>query len=398
MIRHLVKLMWNRKRSNALLIAEVFGSFLVVFAVATLGLFFFSNYRRPLGFEWRDAWSVEVDFPQESFAEFDPKDVELFSRLVAEARTVPEIRGAIALDDPPFSFGSRRNSFEVEGRSIEFEFDEVDERAASLLGLRLVAGRWFGPEDAALAHRSVVIDRDLAHQAFGDENPIGRRLVPPEEGEPEQRVVGVITSYRTNGELARGKPFAFLYRPLGDVRYRPASHLLVKVPPGATAVLEERLIRRLRAVAPSWRFEVERLTDLRDMNFRLRLLPLVVGGVISFFLLLMVGLGLLGVLWQNVLRRTRELGLRRAVGAPRSRVHAQVIGEQVLLTTFGVLLGLVVVAQLPLFGLSQFVGRGVFVGAIAVAISTLYLLALACALYPSVLAGRVPPAEALRYE
>ena len=60
MIRHLLKLVWNRKRSNALIILEICASFLVVFVVATLGLFFLDNYRRPLGFEWKNVWNVRV--------------------------------------------------------------------------------------------------------------------------------------------------------------------------------------------------------------------------------------------------------------------------------------------------------------------------------------------------
>ncbi len=62
MIRHLLKLVWNRKRSNALMILEICASFLVVFVVATLGLFFLDNYRRPLGFEWKNVWNVRVGF------------------------------------------------------------------------------------------------------------------------------------------------------------------------------------------------------------------------------------------------------------------------------------------------------------------------------------------------
>ncbi len=61
MMRHLFKLVWNRKRSNALIILEIFFSFLVVFIVATLGVYFWDNYRRPLGFSYQDVWRIEVD-------------------------------------------------------------------------------------------------------------------------------------------------------------------------------------------------------------------------------------------------------------------------------------------------------------------------------------------------
>ena len=78
---------------------------------------------------------------------------------------------------------------------------------------------------------------------------------------------------------------------------------------------------------------------MRATAFRFFLTPLIVAGTLAFFLLLMVGLGLIGVLWQNLLQRTREIGLRRAAGASRAAVHRQVLLEQLVLTSLGVLIG-----------------------------------------------------------
>ena len=118
----------------------------------------------------------------------------------------------------------------------------------------------------------------------------------------------------------------------------------------------------------------------------------------AFFLLLMVGLGLIGVLWQNLLQRTREMGLRRAAGASRSAVHRQVIWEQAILTSLGVLLGVVVVVQIPILDLIGFIRPEVFAAGLGVSMAAIYLLAVLCALYPSAMASRLQPAEALRYE
>src|SRR5690606_9372552 len=60
-IRHLLRLVWNRKRANALLMLEIFFSFLVVFVVSTAVAFAVSSYRRPLGFAWQDVWWVQAD-------------------------------------------------------------------------------------------------------------------------------------------------------------------------------------------------------------------------------------------------------------------------------------------------------------------------------------------------
>src|SRR6185436_14479642 len=138
---------------------------------------------------------------------------------------------------------------------------------------------------------------------------------------------------------------------LGDPKHRPPRALLVRVRPGTPAAFEEELTRRMQAVARDWSFEITPLEQMRTSAIHRTLTPLIVGGIVAFFLLLMVTLGLLGVLWQNLLQRTREIGLRRATGASRAEVHRQVLMEQILLTTLGVFLGTVLVAQIPILDL-----------------------------------------------
>ena len=62
MIRHLLKLVWKRKRANALLIVEIFASFVVVFAVVTLAASMLMRWRKPLGFDYHDVWRARIEF------------------------------------------------------------------------------------------------------------------------------------------------------------------------------------------------------------------------------------------------------------------------------------------------------------------------------------------------
>jgi putative ABC transport system permease protein len=137
---------------------------------------------------------------------------------------------------------------------------------------------------------------------------------------------------------------------------------------------------------------------VRRRELRLRLSPLVAAAIVAGFLLLMVGLGLVGVLWQNVTRRTQELGLRRAVGAHRGSVHRQILLELMLITTIGIALGVITVIQLPLLAVWEFLTMPVMVAGLAVALLTIYLIAALAGFYPSWMATRVQPAEALHYE
>jgi putative ABC transport system permease protein len=118
---------------------------------------------------------------------------------------------------------------------------------------------------------------------------------------------------------------------------------------------------------------------------------------VCLFLLVNVALGLFGVLWLNINQRRAELGVRRAMGASGAAISGQVLGEILTLTTFGLLLGLLVAAQFPLLGVFN-IKAGVYLTAMVLATVGLYALAAGCALYPSQLAARIQPAVALREE
>jgi putative ABC transport system permease protein len=398
MTRHLLKLVWNRKRASALLILEIFFSFLVVFVVGTLAMYFWDNYRRPLGFSIQDVWQLQID-TKKTDDQHTPDEAAAFARLLREVQALGAVQAAAGAIGAPYEFGTYNAGMEVRRRYTEMEFNEVTTELKEVLGLRLVAGRWFQDGDEKLAWRPVVINRDLAREAFGGQDPVGKRLRDPakDSKDPEQRIIGVVDDFRRGGELSGPGNYRFDLKRLDSPEDRPGRIILIKVRPGTPAAFEQELMARAQRAAPEWSFEVKPLTQIRESYFRLRLIPLLAAATVAFFLLLMVGLGLIGVLWQNLLQRTREIGLRRAAGASRGEVHRQILMEQLLLTTLGVLLGALLVVQIPILDLIG-LRRPVFVGGLLFAMATIYLLSVLCALYPSALAARVQPAEALRYE
>src|SRR5262249_20592314 len=139
-----------------------------------------------------------------------------------------------------------------------------------------------------------------------------------------------------------------------DRRSRPPRNVLIKVRPGTTAALQERLIKRMQAAAPDWSFEVTPLADMRSSAIQFALVPLAAVGLVAAFLMLMVALGLLGVLWQSVTQRTREIGLRRAKGAARANVRRQILGEIAVMATLALLAGVLVAIQFPLLDIIYF--------------------------------------------
>src|SRR5687768_13514763 len=179
---------------------------------------------------------------------------------------------------------------------------------------------------------------------------------------------------------------------------RLGSHILVRLQPGTPAAFEEKLASRLQAISPTVTFRVRHMEAMRRNMLRSRFGPLILAGVVGLFLISMVGLGLTGVLWQNVTRRTRELGLRRALGATGSSVHRQILLEVALLATLAVIVGAILILQLPILGVFQIVTPAAFTAGFVGALATIYGLTILCGLYPSWLASKLQPADALRYE
>ena len=112
MTRHLLKLVWNRKRTNALLIVEIFFSFLVVFAVGTLAAYFMDSYRRPLGFTWKDLWVARIDMQQVSDDTFTQEQVDLFARLLKEVQLLDEVEAVAGTMVAPYDMGVLRQRAE----------------------------------------------------------------------------------------------------------------------------------------------------------------------------------------------------------------------------------------------------------------------------------------------
>ena len=414
MTRHLVRLIWNRKRQNLLLTIEILCAFLVVFVVAVFGLTFAVNARAPLGFETERVWTIDVGRPRTLAGQDDPeaaaaaeaREREVFSRLLAAVRELPQVEiAAAAFTGPYINAGWGSGLTLADGRKVDYLFNRVTDDFMPLLSMPIMAGRGFSREDDATTAQPVLINVRLARTIFGDANPIGRIIPERTERKPDpqhkpRRVVGVIEDFRQNGPYSMPELVLFdRIRLDGDAEGVP-ERLLIRVRPETTAAFEAVLVRRLQRESSDWSFGVSTMEHLRERKLSDYIMPLTVLSVLAGFLLLMVTLGLTGVVWQSVIVRLREFGLRRAAGASGASVRRQVFAEMAVMTSFAVIAGTAIVGQLPFLPLpgGLVVQAPVFIGAIALTAAAIYCLTLVCGWYPSRLAARIPPADALRYE
>ena len=394
MIQHLFTLIWNRRRSNFLLIAEIFLAFVVLFVVGSLLVYNQQNYRTPLGFAYEQVWRVSLDPGTQPQA----GRLAVVRRVLAQLRAMP---GVVAVGrtsfNTPFSGGTNGSPVGVgkeAERAVRTSGHWVEDPLRDVLQLPVVEGRWFDRRDDGSAIPPAVLTRSLAEQLFPKQISLGKVVG---RGGEAFRVVGLIEEFRADGDLSEPRPAMLMRVNPQDTIWGEASSMLLRVRPGAGAELERRMSTQILATAKGWSVTIDTLTEQRAAQLKRNLIPIVALVVVCGFLILNVALGLFGVLWQTINQRRSELGVRRALGATAGAISGQVLGEILVLTTFGLALGLLVAMQFPLLGVFS-VPAGVYLTAMALAAGGLYLLATACALYPSRLAAGIQPAVALREE
>jgi putative ABC transport system permease protein len=396
MARHIFKMVWNRKSANALVVLEIFISFLVLFAVVAMTTQFVSYYRTPLGFEYENRWDIGISTGGSGFGDA-PADMGMtIERMRVELEVHDQVESvAVAVFGP---YESGRSSTQWTDAEIRTHSMRVSLSYLETMGMTLEQGRWFEPSDEHVHWIPTVLSRELAEAAFGSEDPIGQVVIEKDDdGDDEYRVVGVVSTFRRQGEFA--PPVNVLFRaawPADPVRF-PRRHLQVELSAGTTAAFEETMMKTLQGVAPSWSFDLQSVEGMRESYVREHMVPIFAVSTVAAFLMVMVALGLMGVLWQNVTQRTRELGLRRAKGATQQNIYRQILSELLIVAGLGIVLGTIVVVQVPILDLAA-LDVEVFVKALVLSTVSLLSLTALCGLYPAWLATRIRPAEALHYE
>ena len=407
MIGHLVRLAWNRKRQNLLVVIELFLSFAVLFAITYTAAVHYYNWRQPIGFRTDRLWTVQLGYPYsgperadatEEYKAGRARAAEVIEQVIAAAESFPEVERAGTLW--PTVFYSRGGwGAEIASKSHRSLTDGhiLSDEMRDVIGLEVSAGRWFSREDDGAAAVPVILNARLARELFGDASPLGKELPTTRDITKPLRVIGVVDDFRHQGELAFPDNAA-IFRLSSLPFSRPVlpSALTLFVRPGTGAEFEERLVRALRAAAPEWTFDARSIEARREEAFRKTLAPIAVVAIVAIFLLLMVALGLTGVVWQNVTTRVQEFGLRRAKGATARDIRVQIFMELGVLATVAVAIGAALALQFP--PLTLLGPPSIKFISVAVAVGVIYLLTLLCAWYPSRLAIRIQPADALHYE
>ena len=298
---------------------------------------------------------------------FDPTGVELVSldfrlggldeasglpfaeTLIERVRALPGVESAaltrqLALDGSGFGLGGIRpedHPLPGDRETLGPDWNIVTPGYFETMRIELAEGRPFRELDRAGAPAVAIINQTLANQLWPGERPIGRRIVNPQPPDGEDIVLEVVgvekdRKYRSLGETPRG----YIYVPLAQ-RYSARLNLLVKREDGPSLVPAVRgVVRDLNPNLPV--VQAQALADYIAVGLLPQRIALSVAGSLGMVGLLLAAVGIYGVTAYSVSRRTREIGIRIALGAARGDVVRMVLRQGATLAGAGVAAGVVV--------------------------------------------------------
>jgi predicted permease len=328
---------------------------------------------------------------------------QLYEEIQQRLASVPGVASASLAGIVPLSGDNSMNSIHVQGyepktdENMNPNFNEVSPGYFQTMGIPILLGRGFTLQDRLGAHQVAVVNETFAKRFLGTGNPLGRRFGYHGQGPAEVEIVGVVKDgkYRT----LRDEKTSFIYVP-----YQQDPDLS-----NISAIV--RTLGPPQALIPGLRHEIANIDsnlaiwDLRTMESQVNqslfaervtaILCACFGGVAT----VLAFIGLYGVMAFSVARRTREIGIRMALGAGRGRVLGMVLKEVAWMCLIGIGLGVPLAVGLSRYLVSQLYGVApTDLLTLVFAALTMICVSLLAGFLPARRAATVDPTIALRYE
>ncbi len=384
---------------------EVSMAFVLLIGAGLLIRSFWEVLNQDPGFETGNVLAVELAPPESKYEDEGEARGRYFQRVLDDLSSVPGLLAVGLVNHPPLGGLSWNGAFEIEGRgpaSGVADYRIAGGNYFEALGIQVLHGRVFDERDARPGDDVAVIDRALAERYWPGEDPLGKRIrnlandawIYPDRW---LTVIGVVAAVRHDALTAEPRPTVYVHSRQRSGRLSGATVVLRgTVPPEALIGPVRAQLRVIDPDVPAEFTTMQRVVYDTVSNRRFTMLVLVGFAALA---LLLAALGIYGVVSYAVQSRTREMGIRLALGAAPRGVVGMVLGDSMRAVAMGALLGLGGAGALTrvirgmLYGIEPLdplvLGT---VGLLLVGVATL------ATYIPARRAGAVDPMVALRYE
>ncbi|HKP88254.1 MAG TPA: ABC transporter permease [Blastocatellia bacterium] len=351
------------------------------------------------GFNAENLLTMNVSLSGSKYRE-TPQRMAFFQQALERIASAPGVQGAATALSLPLE-GSSSRYFQIEGRPPQppGQGYNANVNLASgdyfrTMGIPLIQGRAFNDGDVMGSLPVVIINQKMAQQFWPDEDPIGQRMGTGND--PLRTVVGIVGDVRQ--AALETEPRAEFFYPFFQVDFGFATFLV------RTSGDPKSMIAAVRSEFQAVDKD-QPVSNIRTMDEVLaqsvapRRLNMLLLGIFAVLALVLAAVGLYGVMSYSVTQRTREIGIRMALGAGRGDVMKLVVGQGMILATAGVAIGLVASLVLTRFMASLLYGVGATDPVTFAVISVILIgVALGASYVPARRATKVDPMVALRYE
>ncbi|HET6974974.1 MAG TPA: ABC transporter permease [Pyrinomonadaceae bacterium] len=333
---------WTRIGSK-LVILELTTAMVLLVGAGLLGKSFYRLLQVGANFETKNLITMRVRAPISSYGE-DPQAVTLQRKVVEEVKRLPGVTAVALTDTLPLTFNGNTDWIRFVGRDFNGEHNEVNQRGVSsdyftTLQANLLRGRMFADAEDLGKPQVVVINQTLANKYFPGENPIGQRFGDLKlEPNSIKEIIGIVDDIREGtleSEIWPAYYYAINQQPsIGYsivVRTATAEQSLIPVVADAIRGIDSRITISSQTTMAA------RVNEASGVYLR-RSSTWLVGGFAAVALLLGV-VGLYGVIAYSVNQRTREIGVRIALGAQRGMVYRLILKEAGVLALAGIVIG-----------------------------------------------------------
>jgi predicted permease len=394
--------LWRRFGAN-LVVVELAVAVVLLAGAGLLGKSFYRLLHVELGFQPDHLATLQVAATNPNYSK-DEQAVAFARQVVSRVSSLPGVQSVALCSVLPVSFNGNTTWIRFPGRPYHGEHNEVNERDVSseyftTIKARLLRGRYFTDAEDASKPGVVVINQALARQYFPGEDPLDKKIVHYDLDPKSMReIIGIVDDIK-EGPLD-SEIWPAVYYPLNQAP-NPYFSMIVRTSQAEQSVLPT-LITTIHQMDPSIGTSDETTMTMRINDSQTAYLhrssAWLVGGFASLALLL-GAVGLYGVVAYSVSQRTREIGVRMALGAQRSSVYRLILVEAGWLTAGGIAMGLIFsVAAATLMGKVLFGVRSWDVSTLTAVVAVLAASALLASYIPAHRAASVNPLEALRAE
>ena len=389
---------------NLLVITEIALSSVLLICAGLLIRSFVQVQQVNPGFKPQNVLSMRMSLVGSAYSE-EPRRVSFYQQLWERIRAVPGVESAGGVSSLPLTGGIGWGSITIEGydASSGQSMIQSDMRAASsgyfeTMKIPLIRGRFFNDQDRKDSEPVVIVDENMSRSYWPNADPIGKRLKfgRADNKNPWMKVVGVVGDVKhyaldTDSRVALYVPH--LQGGAGSLSIA----VRTTTDPAAVAAAVSREARAIDPNLPI--YDVKTMEQWLSESLARRRFAMLMLGLFALVAMLLAAVGIYGVMSYTVVQRTREIGIRVALGAQTREVIRLVFRQGIFLTGIGIGIGLVTAiwATRLMTGLLFGVGAADPITFVGIVLLLSLVAALAC-LIPARRATRVDPIIALRYE